>query len=236
MLGPLLKPNNCWRRRELQYFLHCYWCISPILRHQYITNRYTYHFLKFVLLEYAISNIISKLSQIPDFQSRWLRGGKNIGFISYYMLLAERMTCSCTTVRLRLYDHIGYGCTTIRVLVVQLQNSDFLTESSNLDNILIYCILCIFIIFQIFSKKDFLVENPQILKRFYLEFVRFFSIFLPFYPLLFFLKVQLIQCFWGQKTIIGEKDNLRSCTIIICTIIQPKLLMTKLLIKRLDEL
>lgn len=130
----------------------------------------------------------------------------------------------------------SYGCTTIRVLVVQLQNSDFLTESTNLDNILIYCILCIFIIFQIFSKKDFLVENPQILKRFYLEFVRFFSIILPFYPLLFFLKVQLIQCFWGQKTIIGEKDNLRSCTIIICTIIQPKLLMTKLLIKRLDEL
>ncbi len=130
----------------------------------------------------------------------------------------------------------SYGCTTIRVLVVQLQNSDFLTESTNLDNILIYCILCIFIIFQIFSKKDFLVENPRILKRFNLEFVRFFSIILPFYPLLFFLKVQLIQCFWGQKTIIGEKDNLRSYTIIICTIIQPKLLMTKLLIKRLDEL
>ena len=28
----------------------------------------------------------------------------------------------------------SYGCTTIRVLVVQLQNSDFLTESTNLDN------------------------------------------------------------------------------------------------------
>lgn len=221
MLGPLLKPNSCWRRRGLQYFLHCYWCISPILRHQYITNRYTYHFLKFVLREYAMSNITSKLSQIPDFQSRWLRGGKNIGFISYYMLPAERMT---------------YSCTTIRVLVVQLQNSDFLTESTNLDNILIFCYLHIFAIFQIFSRKDFLVGNPRILKRFNLEFVRFFSIILPFYPLLFFLKVQLIQCFWGQKTIIGEKDNLRSCTIIICTIIQPKLLMTKLLIKRLDEL
>ena len=115
LLGPLLKPNSCWRRRGLQYFLHCYWCISPILRHQYITNRYTYHFLKFVLLEYAMSNIISKLSQIPDFQSRWLRGGKNIGFISYYMLPAERMTYSCTTIRLRLYNYIGYGCTTLEL-------------------------------------------------------------------------------------------------------------------------
>ena len=115
LLGPLLKPNSCWRRRGLQYFLHCYWCISPILRHQYITNRYTYHFLKFVLREYAMSNIISKLSKIPDFQSRWLRGGKNIGFISYYMLPAERMTYSCTTIRLRLYDYIGYGCTTLEL-------------------------------------------------------------------------------------------------------------------------
>lgn len=130
----------------------------------------------------------------------------------------------------------SYGCTTIRVLVVQLQNSVFSTKFTNTDNILIFCYLHIFTIFQIFSKKDFLVENPRFLKRFNLEFVRFFSIILPFYPLLFFLKVQLIQCFWGQKTIIGEKYNLRSCTIIICTIIQPKLLMTKLLIKRLDEL
>ena len=23
--------------------------------------------------------------------------------------------CSCTTVRLRLYDHIGYGCTTLEL-------------------------------------------------------------------------------------------------------------------------
>ena len=130
----------------------------------------------------------------------------------------------------------SYGCTTIRVLVVQLQNSDFLTKSTSLDNMLIYRYLRIFIIFQIFSRNYFLVGNPRILKRFNLEFVRFFSIIIPFYPLQFFLKVQLIQCFWGQKTIIGEKDNLRSCTIIICTIIQPKLLMAKLLIKRLDEL
>ena len=62
-----------------------------------------------------LSNIVSELSQIPDFQSRWLRGGKNIGFISYYMLLAERMTYSCTTIRLRLYDYIGYGCTTLEL-------------------------------------------------------------------------------------------------------------------------
>lgn len=130
----------------------------------------------------------------------------------------------------------SYGCTTIRVLVVQLQNSVFLTKFANIDNILIFCYLHIFAIFQIFSRNYFPGENQRILKRFNLEFVRFFSIILPFYPLLFFLKVQLIQCFWGQKTIIGEKDNLRSCTIIICTIIQPKLLMTKLLIKRLDEL
>lgn len=153
------------------------------------------------------------------------------------------MTYSCTTIRLRLYNYIGYGCTTLELwlynykgLVVQLQNSVFSTKFTNIDNILIFCYLHIFAIFQIFSRNYFPVENPRILKRFNLEFVRFFSIIPPFYPLLFFLKVQLIQCFWGQKTIIGEKDNLRSCTIIICTIIQPKLLMTKLLIKRLDEL
>lgn len=153
------------------------------------------------------------------------------------------MTCSCTTVRLRLYDYIGYGCTTLELwlynykgLVVQLQNFVFSTKSTNIDNILNFCYLHIFAIFQIFSRNYFPGENQRILKRFNLEFVRFFSIILPFYPLLFFLKVQLIQCFWGQKTIIGEKDNLRSCTIIICTIIQAKLLMTKLLIKRLDEL
>lgn len=64
---------------------------------------------------YAMSNIVSELSQIPDFQSRWLRGGENIGFISYYMLLAERMTYSCTTIRLRLYNYIGYGCTTLEL-------------------------------------------------------------------------------------------------------------------------
>ena len=109
-----------------------------------------------------MSNIISKLSQIPDFQSRWLQGGKNIGFISYYMLFAERMTYSCTTIRLRLYNYIGYGCTTIRVLVVQLQNSDFLTKFTNIDNILIFCYLHIFAIFQIFSRNYFPGENPRI--------------------------------------------------------------------------
>ena len=163
--------------------------------------------------------------------------------MSYYMLLAERMTYSCTTIRLRLYNYIDHGCTTLELWLYNYKGLScttaefcFLTQPTNLDNMLIFCYLHIFAIFQIFSRNYFPVENPRILKRFYLEFVRFFSIILPFYPLLFFLKVQLIQCFWGQKTIIGEKDNLRSCTIIICTIIQPKLLMTKLLIKRLDEL
>lgn len=35
--------------------------------------------------------------------------------MSYYMLLAERMTYSCTTIRLRLYNYIGYGCTTLEL-------------------------------------------------------------------------------------------------------------------------
>lgn len=158
-----------------------------------------------------MSNIVSELSQIPDFQSRWLRGGKNIGFISYYILLAERMTCSCTTVRLRLYDYIGYGCTTLELwlynykgLVVQLQNSVFSTKSTNIDNILNFCYLHIFAIFQIFSRNYFPGENQRILKRFNLEFVRFFSIILPFIRYCSFLKCNLSNAS-GVKRQLSEK-------------------------------
>ena len=35
--------------------------------------------------------------------------------MSYYMLLAERMTYSCTTIRLRLYNYIDHGCTTLEL-------------------------------------------------------------------------------------------------------------------------
>ena len=98
----------------------------------------------------------------------------------------------------------SYGCTTIRVLVVQLQNSDFLTESTNLDNMLIYCVLCIFIIFQIFSKKDFLAENPRILKRFNLEFVRFLASFYPFIRYCSFLKCNLSNAS-GVRRQLSEK-------------------------------
>lgn len=66
----------------------------------------------------------------------------------------------------------SYGCTTIRVFVVQLQNSDFLTESTNLDNILSYWQLHIFFTFSIFLPKYFRIRNTGILKRFHQEFVR----------------------------------------------------------------
>lgn len=89
--------------------------------------------------------------------------------MSYYMLLAERMTYSCTTIRLRLYNYIDHGCTTLELwlynykgLVVQLQNSDFLTKFTNIDNMLIFCYLHIFAIFQIFSRNYFPGENPRI--------------------------------------------------------------------------
>ena len=62
-----------------------------------------------------VLNIVSELSRFQDFQSRWLPRGKNIGFISYSMLFTERMTYSCTTVWLQLYNYIGYGRTTLEL-------------------------------------------------------------------------------------------------------------------------
>ena len=62
-----------------------------------------------------VLNIISELSRFPHFQSRWLRGPNSIELISHFMLFAERMTCSCTTVWLQLYNYIGYGRTTLEL-------------------------------------------------------------------------------------------------------------------------
>ena len=70
---------------------------------------------RFVLREYAVSYFDSELSHFPDFQSRWLRGPNSIEFISHFVLFAERMTYSCTTVSLQLYDYICYGCTTLEL-------------------------------------------------------------------------------------------------------------------------
>ena len=115
----------------------------------------------------------------------------------------------------------SYGCTTIRVLVVQLQNSDFLAESTNLDNILTYWHLCIFTIFQIFSKKDFLVGNPQVLKRLDLEFVRKFHN----QEILTDFRISPIQrphyiissspfCFW-EKVIFCSPLQYRSALVVV---------------------
>ena len=62
-----------------------------------------------------VLNIVSELSRFPHFQSRWLRGPNSIEFISHFILFAERMTCSCTTVWLQLYNYIGYGRTTLEL-------------------------------------------------------------------------------------------------------------------------
>ena len=59
----------------------------------------------------------------------------------------------------------SYGCTTIRVLVVQLQNSDFLKKSTHTDNSMISCQLRVLIINSIFSQKYFPCENSKELKE-----------------------------------------------------------------------
>ena len=115
----------------------------------------------------TLSNFVSELSRFPDFQSRWLRWPNSIEFISHFVLFAERITYSCTTVSLQLYNYICYGCTTLELWLYNYKGLScttaefcFLTQPTNLDNMLIFWYLCIFAIFQIFSKKDFLVGNP----------------------------------------------------------------------------
>ena len=62
-----------------------------------------------------VLNIVSELSRFPHFQSRWLRWPNSIELISHFILFAERMTYSCTTVSLQLYNYICYGCTTLEL-------------------------------------------------------------------------------------------------------------------------
>lgn len=85
--------------------------ISPLRSPHYIKNSYADSFEGHMM----VLNIVSELSRFQDFQSRWLRGPNSIEFISYSMLFAERMTYSCTTVWLQLYNYIGYGRTTLEL-------------------------------------------------------------------------------------------------------------------------
>ena len=101
-----------------------------------------------------VSNIVSELSLFPNFQSRRPWWHKSFGWIAYYLLSARRITYSCTTVRLQLYNYRGYCCTTTEFWISE--------GISKICNTLIIWRLYIFIIFLIFSKKYFPSGNSWI--------------------------------------------------------------------------
>ena len=111
-----------------------------------------------------VSNIVSEFSQFPNFQSRRSGWYKSFGLIVYYLLSARRITYSRTTVRLQLYDYIGYSCTTTEFWISE--------GISKICNTLIIGRLCIFTILLIFSKKYFPSGNSWISEDLNHDFVK----------------------------------------------------------------